>query len=424
MREDFIHYLWRHQRFAANDLSTTTGESVSVIHPGQQNQNDGPDFLGAQIRLGPILWAGAVEIHVKSSDWYAHRHQHDKNYQSVILHVVWEDDLEVVHPNGSLLATLELSPRVPQRLVQSYRHFFINIANSLPCQNHPDRFPQTRWNLFLERIYVERLARKSKSIQKLLKEKNNDWDAVLFVLLAKNFGLNINGEAFAAVAQQIPFAIVRKFSRDASTLEALFLGQSGLLTAATSGDYPKRLWQQYHYLKQKHSLADYVGPSFHFSGLRPANFPTLRWVQFAQLCARSSHLLADFFHGGKLTTKWLEKLQVSSFWEEHYTFHKTAKKRLKPLTKKFIDLIKINTLVPFYFCYLNAQGREATEDLLEWMSQIPPEKNQSLAPYEALGVKATSALQSQALLTLSSNYCQQKKCLLCNVGVYLLKKEA
>ena len=193
MREDFIHYLWRHQRFAAKDLSTTTGESVSVIHPGQQNQNDGPDFLGAQIRLGPILWAGAVEIHVESSDWYAHRHQHDKNYQSVILHVVWEDDLEVVHPNGSLLATLELSPRVPQRLVQSYRHFFINIANSLPCQNHPDRFPQTRWNLFLERIYVERLARKSKSIQKLLKEKNNDWDAVLFVLLAKNFGLNING---------------------------------------------------------------------------------------------------------------------------------------------------------------------------------------------------------------------------------------
>ena len=88
MKEDFLQYIWQYRLFAAVDLVTTDNQLVSIVKPGQLNRNAGPDFFNAQIKIDHQLWAGNVEIHIKSSDWYIHGHEKDSNYDNVILHVV------------------------------------------------------------------------------------------------------------------------------------------------------------------------------------------------------------------------------------------------------------------------------------------------------------------------------------------------
>jgi hypothetical protein len=68
-------------------LRTSNNEEVTVANVGQYLELAGPDFL--MLKIGNQMWAGNVEIHLKSSDWYVHHHERDAAYENVILHVVW-----------------------------------------------------------------------------------------------------------------------------------------------------------------------------------------------------------------------------------------------------------------------------------------------------------------------------------------------
>ncbi len=249
MKEDFLHFVWKYQKFPPTSLKTSQNESIEVIRPGIHNQHDGPDFLQAELKIGTLFWAGSVEIHLKSSDWYRHQHQSNKAYDNVVLHVVWEDDIEVCLANGSLLPTLVLSTFISPKLIEKLTNYFKQKQSFIPCEDQFPHAPQEVLTLWKERLYIDRLEQKAKRIELLLKETENDWEAVLFVLLAKNFGLNINGASFFAVAQSIPFSVLRKLSGDVQNVEALFLGQAGLISARTPSSYATLLWERYTYLK-------------------------------------------------------------------------------------------------------------------------------------------------------------------------------
>jgi len=90
MNEKLLHFIWKFRLFNQNDLQTTTGEPVEIVSQGLHNTNSGADFQQAKIRIGKTLWAGNVEIHIQSGDWFAHKHQADAAYNNVILHVVYE----------------------------------------------------------------------------------------------------------------------------------------------------------------------------------------------------------------------------------------------------------------------------------------------------------------------------------------------
>ena len=420
MKEDFLHFLWKHQKFSPSTLVSSQGELITVIRPGIHNQNDGPDFLQAEIRIGELHWAGSVELHLKSSDWYRHQHQLDKAYDAVVLHVVWEDDIEVCLANGSLLPTLALSNYVSQNEVNKLHHYFKQHQSFIPCE---DQFPTVSTEiltLWKERLYIERLEQKANRIQAVLKDTKNDWEAVLFVLLAQNFGLNTNGASFFAVAQSIPFTVVRKTREDVQNLEALFLGQAGLISSKTPTSYAALLWERFTFLQRKYSLPAPPQLPFYFSRLRPHNFPTIRWVQLAQLYASSAQLFSRFFSPDGLQTAWLKKSGVSVFWETHFTFNKESKQRQKNLSDSFVELLKINTLIPLYFCYERTMGNDPSEKTIEWIRTVKKEKNSLVNGFASLGAKVDSALDSQALIQLKKNYCDTKKCLLCAVGVHLI----
>ena len=231
MKEEFLHYLWKYQLLNVSQLFTTKEESVLVVSPGIHNHDAGPDFLNARLQVDDQTWIGNVEIHLKSSDWYWHQHENDPNYDAVILHVVWDHDVEVFMKNEQTLPTIELKHFVSEVLLANYKKLSKISVRWIPCEQQIqtiDSFVLENW---MERLYVERLERKSLFIQSLLKETQNDWDAVLFLLLAKNFGLNKNGDAFFQLAKSIPFSIVRKESFELERLNALLFGQAGFFRA-------------------------------------------------------------------------------------------------------------------------------------------------------------------------------------------------
>src|SRR5437879_4452885 len=116
MNESFLHYLWQFQYFEKKELFTSEEEPLTILKTGTLNSNAGPDFFNAKVKIGELEWVGNVEIHIKSSDWFAHHHEKDSAYDNVILHVVWHNDKPVVR-NGATIPTLELKDRVDPSLL-------------------------------------------------------------------------------------------------------------------------------------------------------------------------------------------------------------------------------------------------------------------------------------------------------------------
>ncbi|MCR8666443.1 DUF2851 family protein [Aestuariibaculum sp. M13] len=423
MREDFLHYLWKHKKFRLSPLKTEQGETVVVSSVGQHNLNSGPDFFNAQIKIGEQLWAGNVEIHVKSSDWYLHNHEQDPAYDNVILHVVWNHDTEIFRKDNSIIPTLVLKHVVSQETVTGYNTLFSKGNKWINCENDFASVSDFDLSHWLERLYFERLERKSKIIHKLLEETKNDWEAVLFIMLAKNYGLKVNGEAFLSMAQSVEYSVVRKSQTHEIALEALFFGQAGLLEKDIQNSYYQNLVKEYRFLKQKFGLTNQSVLPVQYFRLRPLNFPTIRLSQLAGLYVTHKTLFSKVIEIDNVEEYYeLFKVATSEFWKTHYTFDKESKPSAKVLTKSFIDLLLINTVLPLKFCYAKAQGKEVDEEVLRIASEIKSEKNSIVEAFNNLKKLSQSSFQSQALIQLKTEYCDKNKCLTCSIGNKLIVK--
>lgn len=424
MKEEFLHYVWKYKKFAFAKMQTTTRLSISLISVGMHNQLAGPDFFNAQLYIENQLWAGNVEIHLKSSDWYAHGHEADPSYDSVILHVVWEHDIDIFRLDNSAIPTLELNKYVSKDTLSNYQTLFARQQEKwINCESHLHEVPPSITDHWLERIYIERLEGKTESIQLLLNQTYYDWEAVLFCMLARNFGTKINGLAFHSLAEAIDFGIVRKCAREPFQLEALFFGMGGLLSENSTDSYVLQLHGEYEYLKNKFNLENEGVLPIQFFKLRPDNFPTIRLAQLAQLYHKHSDLFQKLMSAKTLNACY-ELLQVaaSPYWDTHFSFSTPQKKRTKRLTKTFMDLLLINTVIPLKFAYNQCQGTAEQEHILLLISAIKPERNVIIQKYNSLGLPAKNAQETQALLSLKTHYCGPNKCLSCGLGNWLIGK--
>lgn len=423
MRENFLHYVWTYKKFDVLNLKTTQHEVLELISVGHHNHNSGPDFFNAKLKIGEQLWAGNVEIHIKSSDWFAHRHEQDPAYDNVILHVVYEHDTDIFRKDNSTIPTLELKEVIHPNVFQNYQKLFTNSTKWINCESD---FAQTEdfiLDHWLERLYIERLERKSKIIEDLLKASKHDWEAVLFKMLTKNFGLKVNAEAFFSLATMTDYSAVRKSQSKLLSLEALFFGQAGLLDRDVEDDYFRQLKENYAFLKQKFQLDNtYVVP-LQFFRLRPLNFPTIRLSQLASLYHQQRHLFSKLMLSETLEDFYkLFKVSASEYWNSHYTFQKKSKTSEKAVTKAFIDLLLINTIIPIKFCYAKRKGETINEQLIALIRTINSEKNTVVRGFNALKSISRSALESQALLQLKTDYCNEHRCLKCAIGNSILNK--
>ncbi len=421
MKEDFLHHVWKYKLFSLSNLTTSNNLSVIIEKVGVYNLNAGPDFFNAQIAIDHQKWAGNVELHVKSSDWYVHGHEKDSNYDTIILHVVWEDDVPIYRKDNSLIPTLELKHLVNPNILNSYRSLFSKEPRWINCQNDIAKVDQFLLNNWLERLYFERLEQKTSVILELLKKSNNDWEAVLFQLLAKNFGLKVNGEAFLSMANSFEFSVLRKEWNSQINLEALFFGQAKLLDKEIEDEYYKTLQTEYNYLTKKHQLKAPESSKIQFFRLRPNNFPTIRLSHLASLYVTNQNLFSRLIDIKGIEGYYnLFSVAASTYWNTHYSFESSSKKRVKRLSKSFIDLLLINTVIPLKFVYLKHIGKLDQEHILQLIREIHPEKNAIVEKFAQLGVKSNSSFKTQSLLQLKNEYCNKLKCLECNIGNKLL----
>lgn len=421
MKEDFLHYLWRFKKFDTLNLKTSNNEDITISNVGQYLELAGPDFFNAQITIGDQKWAGNVEIHLKSSDWYVHHHEKDAAYENVILHVVWEHDTEIFRKNNVEIPVLELKKYIDNTALDNYE-LLMTPKSWIFCEkqlNSIDDFVIKNWQ---ERLFFERLERKSKPIEELLGQTNNDWEAVLFILLAKNFGLNTNGDIFFKIANSIPFSIIRKESFEQENLEALMFGNAGLLYSEKEDNYFKDLKFRFDYLSHKYQIERSSFEPVQFFKHRPDNFPTIRLSQLASLYHTEQNLFSKISAIESLDSIYvLFKVGASDYWQEHYQFDKKSPTKKKNISKSFVDLIVINTIIPVLFAYAKSQGKEISENLIELIIKISPEKNAIIDKFSSFGIKSINAFETQSLLQLKNEYCNKSKCLECAIGMELLK---
>jgi len=423
MQEDFLHYLWKHKKFQTGALQTTNKETVVIKAVGDHNHNSGPDFFNAKLHIGDQLWAGNVEIHIKSSDWYVHRHETDANYDNVILHVVWEHDTEVFRKDNSAIPTLVLKPYVPLEAISAYQAIFTRSQKWINCENDIEKVDSFVVNNWLERLYFERLERKANTIALSLEQNKNNWEAVLFQLLCKNFGLKVNGDAFYSLAKSIDFSVFRKHQNNLPSLEALLFGQANLLSADGQDPYFLDLQQKYRFIKQKFGLQTQSVVPMQFFRLRPPNFPTIRLSQLAQVYVKNKNVFSQVIEAKTIEAFYdLFDVETSVYWESHYTFNNPSKKSKKKVTKAFVDLLLINTIIPIKFSYSKFLGKESDDELTALISAIPSEKNSIVTKFGSLKVNSKTALHSQAVLQLKSEYCDKNKCLHCAIGNVLINR--
>jgi hypothetical protein len=421
MKEDFLHYLWRFKKFDSTQLTTFNGEEITIVSSGQYLQLAGPDFFNAQIIIGRQKWAGNIEIHLKSSDWYLHNHESDPAYENVILHVVWEHDSGVFRNNNTEIPVLELKHFVAQETVESYER--LTAAKSwIFCERQISSVDPIVLRSWQERLFFERLEKKSAPVNVLLSENGNDWEATFFSLLAKNFGLNTNGDAFFEIAHSIPFSVIRKESANPENLEALLLGRAGLLSGEKEDAYFISLQDNYALLCQKHVLDDATCGPVQFFKHRPDNFPNIRLSQLAQLYSLRPNLFSQAIVAPTTAELYgLFRVDVSEYWQSHYQFDRESPKRRKQLTDSFIDLLLVNTVIPVRFAFAVSHGEDNIGALVDLAGIIAAEKNAVIDKFASFGLPAESAFETQSLLQLKNEYCTRGRCLECAIGIELLK---
>lgn len=418
MTEKLLQYIWQFQYFNRTQLQTTTNEVLQILHPGQLNTNQGPDFLNARIKVGETVLVGSIELHVKASDWHRHQHQSDKNYSNVVLHVVYQNDIPAIHT----FPTLELSSRISNLLLDRYTAL-MTAPSFISCANGITSMREITFMAWKERLLAERLTRKATVILQFLKTTNQHWEECFWWLLARSFGGKVNGEAFEAVARSLPVTLLAKHKNQIHQLEALLFGQAGLLQAHHTETYPLMLYKEYQFLSKKYNLRCVHQP-IHFLRMRPGNFPTIRLAQLAMLVHHSNHLFSKILEAkdGKEVSQYL-KVTANDYWHYHYRFDEEKSYLPKRLGEDTIDTIIINTVIPTLFAYglYNNQEQYKTK-ALQWLENIKAEENAITKGFKSLSVDNLSAFDSQALIELKNEYCNNKRCLECSVGLQLLKQ--
>ena len=424
MKEDFLHYVWNFQKFDVGNFFTTNNEVLHIRKQGSHNLNSGPDFFNSQVELDGQLWAGNVEIHLKSSDWYAHGHETDPAYDNVILHVVWEHDTEIYRKDGTVIPTFAVKEHVQKHTLDQYQRLFAKEKKWINCENDfasVDDFTIQNW---LERLYFERLERKEVVLLKELEDTKNHWEALLFRMLCKNFGLKVNSESFFSIAKSLQYSVLKKCCHEQQDIEAILMGQAGILDGEKEDRYFNTLKMRYEFLKHKFKLHNdgVIVPKFF--RLRPPNFPSIRLAQLAMLYFERGNLFSQVMSINNMKDFYkLFHVGASEYWNTHYNFGVVSLERKKELTKNFVDLLLINTVVPIKFCYSRQQGRDVSEEILQLAFEISSEDNSIVNTFNSLKKVSTNSYQSQALLELKSAYCDKNKCLQCAIGNAIVGSE-
>lgn len=419
--EHLLQYVWMHKIFPIKMLQTTDGISLEIIDSGLHNSDAGPDFFNAKIKIGETLWVGNVEVHSNSSDWFRHGHDKDRNYDSVILHVTGNADCHIFRPDGQPIPQFVLD--CPDYVLRHYKELCQN-SSSPRCNSILSALPKLRIHSWLEALLIERLEQKTKQIQERVDHCEGSWEDAFFVTLSRNLGFGLNGDTFERWAQRLSLRAVDKHRDNLMQIEAIFFGTAGLLQEPSDDTYYKTLRNEYQYLRHKFGLSEPIEPHlWRRLRTRPNNFCHVQIAQLAALYHKENALLSRFMET-KMAVDVCQLLNVttSSYWDTHFSFDHLSPEGKKKWGANAMQLIIINTLIPFLYAYGKHKANdELCERALHFLTEMKPENNIIIRNWQNFGVKVSTAGDSQALLQLQKEYCDKRKCLHCRFGYEYLR---
>jgi hypothetical protein len=399
--EKLLQYVWKNQWFAKEKLCTVHKQSISILNQGFSHQDAGPDFKQAIVKIDGVTWAGNIEIHVRSSDWYKHQHQNDSKYQSVILHVVYEHDQEVFIEQNVPLPTLELQSLLSSQLLLRYSQL-INTSVSLPCEAYIGRINPLTIQSFFTRLSFDRLSRKQTQIFEILHSFSEDWEQVLFYILCQSFGFKTNAPAFEMLGKALPYKILKKHTDSHLQVSALIFGQAGMLEEELEDAYYQSLQNEYLYLKAKYKLIPIHAKCWNLLRLRPHNCPCIRLAQLGEIIYKHPNLFEKIITPKNLN--YFHNLFINKpheYWNTHYYFGKTSRMSEKIMGEGSFHLLLINALIPFLYSYSVFTGNEKLQEYsMRLLELLPFEENHITKKYHHLGLCTKQANNSQALLEL------------------------
>ena len=429
--EQLLHYVWKHKLFPLVELKTTDGKPVEVIDPGLHNHNSGPDFFNAKVKISQTLWVGNVEIHDKSSDWFLHGHDKDQAYDNVVLHVTGKPDIEVTNTAGQYIPQMVLE--VPSTIRENYEEL-LRTDQYPPCYQIIPDLTTLNIHAWMAALQTERLEQKTEAIIRRVKRMNGSWENAYFLTLARNYGFGINGDTFEEWATHIPFSAIAHHRDKLFQIEAVFMGQAGLLDInaiperyqqeALNEGYYAKLRNEYLYLAHKFSLCPMDYKRWKFLRLRPQNFPHIRLSQLANLYYERKTGLSQLVECKDLfSLQSLLSTKVTPYWETHYTFGSISDLNEKNLSPFSMNLLMINTCIPILFAYGRHSAKEALcNRAFDFLEQLKAENNYIIRLWKECGLTVKNAGDSQALIQLKKEYCDKKECLRCRIGYEYLKK--
>ncbi len=420
-----MQYVWQHRLLVQNDLHTTDGRRVVIIDPGLLNTASGPDFFNAKVEIGGHIWAGDVEIHVRASDWHRHHHDSDPAYDSVVLHVVDNDDASIARRNGEVIPQMVM--RCEKDFHRSYAALTDRAASDLPCRDWIASLPSIHLTDWVGALAYERAYFKADRMLELLEEYSGNWEEVIYVTLARALGFGTNAEPMERLARSLPLSILRKHADDPTVIEALMFGQAGLLDHAPSDDpYVVTLRREHAFHAAKFGLRPLQPLGWKMSGMRPQGFPYRRIARLAQFVCEDSR-----FASRLLSTTDVEEIvgwfcrPVSGYWAFHYTFGSRTATEITAMGKPSAYGMVINVVVPLMVAYGIKRGDDRSiERAVDMLQSLPSEKNVITDLFGKAGLKSRDAFTSQALIHLRRMYCEPKRCLFCRIGHRMLAASA
>lgn len=420
--EKLYQYLWKH-RMLGKRLHLSDGTEIDVIDPGRLNNDAGPDFFNAKLRIGTEEWVGNVEIHVRASDWMRHGHDSDRTYDSVVLHVVGASDCVVRRGDGSVIPQVELA--LPKDLYSMWSVLDLDI-NAVKCEpklGQLDSLTVTDW---METLTMERLQKKAKAVMTWLEANGSDWQQTAFTALARAMGFGLNGEPFELLARSVPLKVIGRHSNNRLQIEALLFGQAGMLDSSLHifDEYYHLLCREYYFLARKYGLRPLNSGIWKYARTRPQNFPHRRIALLAGACVG----------GFGEMRKWLDcdgdveglmaqfDWTLEGYWETHYSFGSEESPTPSKLTKATRQLLLINAVAPIYYAYGASIGNpELAEKGYDILRYLPAERNSITKRWQQAGLPMRDAAMSQALIHLRREYCERRECLKCRFGNKLLR---
>lgn len=423
MKEDFLHVIWQNQYVdRTQDWSTESGK-LTVIKPGFRNRMAGPDFHQATLIMGDLEWVGSVEIHVKASEWNQHGHQSDANYQSVILHVVWEKDTDVFRSDGTIVPTFELKNLIPLEVLLKYRSLMDSQKTVKPCAPFLPSIEPLVLISMQERVLIERMERKSELILERLNSNQKNWLETFYQTIAWNLGLKSNSEAMLSLAQQIPIKQLGTLGWKLESILPIFLGMAGFLDSGLESETEKQQANHYQFYAKKFELQPPV-LQWNTFRIRGSAAPMVRVVLLARIVSQ----LPDWFQ--QLTENeepnhFFEHLELEPLpdWVEEFLKEHKLSLSGTELSEFVRNSLVVNSFSPMLTAMsLHTGEREWIEKALDWLSALKPEKNVILDLWHDLSIKAENAAQSQGLIELQNEYCLRKRCMECAIGQEILRK--